>query len=166
MNPPRPFPTVPTSVSATGPKSSHKEGQNYICVTRRTTIATYLSRCKKLLVDQGYNELHLHALGAAIPHLLMLAVSLPPILPFAKDEVQIETRTGTVVLVDEVIPEDEDEDITMRQRGKASASVIIRVPSSDAAKLTGVSKGQTAKLPHPVRTIIVQEEEQMDAEEE
>jgi hypothetical protein len=54
LAPPRPFPTVPTSVSASGPKSSHKEGKNLICITRNTPLAAYLSRCKKLLVDEGF----------------------------------------------------------------------------------------------------------------
>lgn len=54
LAPPRPFPTVPTSVSASGPKSAHKEGKNLICITRHTPLAAYLSRCKKLLVDEGW----------------------------------------------------------------------------------------------------------------
>jgi hypothetical protein len=53
LAPPRPFPTVPTSVSASGPKSAHKEGKNLICITRHTPLAAYISRCKKLLVDEG-----------------------------------------------------------------------------------------------------------------
>ncbi|KIJ22739.1 hypothetical protein M422DRAFT_786357 [Sphaerobolus stellatus SS14] len=160
--PPRPFPIVPTSESASGPASSHKEGQNYICVSRKTTLATYLSRCKKLLIDKRYNEVHLHALGAAIPHLLMLAVSLPPILPFSQDEIQIEVRTGTVQLIDEVIPDDDDVDITMRNRGKASASVIVRVPDSAGGKL-----GKASHSTQPVRTprIVIIQEEQMDEDE-
>ena len=53
LAPPRPFPTVHSSVSASGPKSAHKEGKNLICITRHTPLAAYLSRCKKLLVDEG-----------------------------------------------------------------------------------------------------------------
>ena len=51
--PPRPFPTVPTSVSATGPRSSHKEGKNLICVTRKTSVACYLRRCKDIIIKDG-----------------------------------------------------------------------------------------------------------------
>ena len=53
LAPSRPFPSVPASVSASGPKSMHKEGKNLICITRRTPLAAYLSRCKKLLVKEG-----------------------------------------------------------------------------------------------------------------
>ena len=51
--PPRPFPTVPTSVSATGPRSNHKEGKNLICITRKTSLACYLRRCKDIIIKDG-----------------------------------------------------------------------------------------------------------------
>jgi hypothetical protein len=51
--PPRPFPTVPTSVSATGPRSAHKEGKNYICLTRKTPLGAYLRRCKDVILKDG-----------------------------------------------------------------------------------------------------------------
>ena len=50
--PPRPYPTVPPSVSATGPRSAHKEGKNIICITRKTPLAAYLRRCTAL-VNEG-----------------------------------------------------------------------------------------------------------------
>ncbi len=53
LAPRRPFPTVPTSVSATGPRSAHTEGKNYICVTRRTQLGAYLRRCKELVLKDG-----------------------------------------------------------------------------------------------------------------
>ena len=53
LTPPRPFPTVPASVSATGPRSAHSEGKNYICITRKTPLAAYLRRCKDVILDDG-----------------------------------------------------------------------------------------------------------------
>ena len=53
LAPPRPFPTVPASVSATGPRSAHTEGKNYICITRRTELGAYLRRCKDVLLKDG-----------------------------------------------------------------------------------------------------------------
>lgn len=53
LAPPRPFPTVPTSVSATGPRSAHVEGKNYICITRKTPLAMYLRRCKDVVLKDG-----------------------------------------------------------------------------------------------------------------
>jgi hypothetical protein len=54
LAPHRPYPTVPTSSSATGPKSKRAEGNNKICVTRRTNLGTYLSQCKNLFIKGGY----------------------------------------------------------------------------------------------------------------
>ncbi|KAI0933526.1 hypothetical protein AcW1_005335 [Taiwanofungus camphoratus] len=127
LAPPRPFPTVPTSVSASGPRSAHTEGKNCICITRKTQLGAYLRRCKDVFLKDGYKTLHLSAMGAAIPHLMQLTLSLPPILPFSPDEVHTEILTGTVEVQDEVIPEDEDEDIGYRTRGKSTVSVVIQV---------------------------------------
>jgi ribonuclease P/MRP protein subunit RPP20 len=50
LAPKRPFPTVATSVNASGPKSSHHEGKNLICITRKTPLGRYLQRCKEILI--------------------------------------------------------------------------------------------------------------------
>lgn len=52
--PPRPFPTVPRSVSATGPRSSHREGKNLICLTRKSSLSNYMRRCKDIIINDGY----------------------------------------------------------------------------------------------------------------
>ncbi|KAI9569024.1 hypothetical protein HD554DRAFT_1992792, partial [Boletus coccyginus] len=132
LAPPRPFPTVAPASSATGPRSTHHEGKNNICVTRKTKLAAYLCRCKALLVDDGFKELKLSAMGAAIPHLALLAVSLPPILPWAEDEVHVDIFTGSVELRDEVLSESgsEVEDgprEEFRTRVKSTMNVIIRI---------------------------------------
>lgn len=94
-----------------------------------------------------YKTLHLYALGAAIPHLSRLAISLPLILPFPPDEVHTEIYTGTAELKDEVIPDDEDEDISIQTRGKSTMSVIIRIGDGnngmqDSMKDTNTAKGK------------------------
>ena len=53
LAPPRPYPTVPASVSATGPRSAHSEGKNYVCITRKTPLAAYLRRCKDVIQNDG-----------------------------------------------------------------------------------------------------------------
>ncbi|CDO68909.1 hypothetical protein BN946_scf185000.g52 [Trametes cinnabarina] len=143
--PPRPFPTVPTSVSATGPRSAHTEGKNYICVTRRTELGAYLRRCKDVFLKDGYKTLYLSAMGAAIPHLMQLALSLPAILPYSQDEIHTEVTTGTVEVQDELIPDDEDEDVSYRTRGKSTVSVVIRVGDGIDEHATGAPKGSRRK---------------------
>jgi ribonuclease P/MRP protein subunit RPP20 len=76
-------------------------------------------------VAPSYKSLHLSALGAAIPHLCTLAASLPDVLPFPAEEIRTEVLTGTVDVQDELLPDDEDEDITYRTRAKSSLSVVI-----------------------------------------
>ncbi|CAK5279253.1 unnamed protein product [Mycena citricolor] len=127
LTPARPFPTVPRSVSATGPRSAHKEGKNLICITRKTPLSAYLRRCKNAVINDGYKTLHLSAMGAAIPHLLQLSVALPPILPFAADEIQTHVTTGTMEVQDEIIPDDEDEDIEYKTRGKSTLAIVIKI---------------------------------------
>lgn len=142
--PPRPFPTVPTSVSATGPRSAHIDGKNYICLTRKTPLGAYMRRCKDVILKDGcvsasfhsipysysknrYKSLYLSAMGAAIPLLLQLSMALPPILPFPTDEIHTEVTTGTVEVQDEVVPEDEDEDIMYQTRGKSTLRIVIKI---------------------------------------
>ncbi|EGN96266.1 hypothetical protein SERLA73DRAFT_112473 [Serpula lacrymans var. lacrymans S7.3] len=131
LAPVRPFPTVPTSVSATGPRSAHTEGKNYICITRKTKLGAYLRRCKNVFLKDGYKTLHMSAMGAAIPHLALLTLSLPPILPFPPDEVHTSITTGSVEVHDEVIPEDEDEDIDYQTRTKSTLNVVIKIGDGD-----------------------------------
>ncbi|KAL5533042.1 hypothetical protein ACEPAF_4818 [Sanghuangporus sanghuang] len=145
LAPPRPFPTVPTSVSATGPRSAHKEGKNRICITRKTDLGAYLRRCKDVVLQDGYKTLYLHAMGAAVPHLARLAVSLPSILPYDSSEIQTEVRTGTVEVQDEIIPDDEDEDVSLRTRGKSTMSVTIKIEGGDNESAQTSTKKQKDK---------------------
>ncbi|OCH90625.1 hypothetical protein OBBRIDRAFT_585237 [Obba rivulosa] len=144
--PPRPWPSVPASVSATGPRSAHSEGKNYICITRKTNLGAYLRRCKDVVMKDGYKTLHLSAMGAAIPHLVRLAISIPATLPFGADEIRTEYFTGTVAVQDELVPADEDEDIEYRTRGKSSLLVVMTIGDGvDEARPTRAKKGAQAQ---------------------
>ena len=69
--------------------------------------------------------MHFNALGAAIPHLTLLATSIPGILPYPPDEIRTEVLTGTVTVQDEIIPDDADEDIGYEKREKSTLSIAI-----------------------------------------
>ncbi|KIY48306.1 hypothetical protein FISHEDRAFT_6247, partial [Fistulina hepatica ATCC 64428] len=144
LAPQRPFPTVPTSVSATGPRSSHIEGKNFICITRKTKLGAYMRRCKDVILKDGYKTLHLSAMGAAVPLLVQLSVALPPILPYSQDEIHTEVTTGTVEVHDELIPDDDDADITYETRGKSTLNVVLKIGDG---KLEGntASRSQSRK---------------------
>ncbi|KAJ1310484.1 hypothetical protein OPQ81_007217 [Rhizoctonia solani] len=140
LKPQRPVPTVHPASNVTGPRSSHKEGKSVICVTRSTKLGAYLRRCKSLILDDGYTTLHLYALGAAIPHLLLLVTSLPECLPYGPQDIRNEITTGTTTCVDEIHPQDEEEDIEMRARNKSSLHVKFVVNSSGQPTSTSCKK--------------------------
>lgn len=80
-------------------------------------------------------------MGAAIPHLVQLSLSLPEILPYSPEEIRTEVLTGTVEVQDEVIPDDEDEDISYRSRGKSTLSITIMIgDGQDEGAHTGKGK--------------------------
>lgn len=89
------------------------------------------------LTFSRYKSLHLTALGAAIPHLCKLVESLPEILPFSPQEIRREILTGTVDVQDELVPDDEDEDITYRTRAKSSLSVVITIGNGVDESISG-----------------------------
>jgi hypothetical protein len=84
-------------------------------------------------------------MGAAIPHLATLAVSLPSILPFAPDEIHTDILTGSVEVQDEIIPEDEDEDVSYQTRGKSTLSVVIKIGDGDNETQPDVDKNVRGK---------------------
>ena len=99
---------------------------------------------------KSYKTLHLSALGAAIPLLATLSVSLSAIFPFPEDEIHIEVKTGTVDLVDEIIPENEAEEISRNTREKSSMSVVVRIGDDGGSRevrksATSIKRGKRRK---------------------
>lgn len=66
-------------------------------------------------------------MGAAIPICLTLAASLPDILPHGANEIKTEMLTGTVQVRDEIIPENDDEDVSYTNRSKSTVSVTLTI---------------------------------------
>lgn len=66
-------------------------------------------------------------MGAAVPLLLQLTCALPSILPFSRDEIHTEVTTGTTQVQDELLPEDNDDDITYQTRGKSTLRIVFKI---------------------------------------
>jgi hypothetical protein len=66
--------------------------------------------------------------------------SLPEVLPFSQEEIRTEILTGTVDVQDEILPDDEDEDITYRTRAKSSLSVVITIGDGIDESIAGGGK--------------------------
>lgn len=105
-----------------------------------------------------YKTLHLSAMGAAIPLLLQLVCALPPILPFPRDEIHTEVTTGTVEVQDEVLPENDDDNITYETRGKSTLRIVFKIgdgtfdgDKTGSRKYAGGKGG--GKVPGPPRNV-------------
>jgi hypothetical protein len=71
-------------------------------------------------------------MGAAIPHAVALATSLPTILPYHPREIKTSVTTGSVKVTDEVVPANDEDEDEVRTRIKASIEIIIRIqPEQD-----------------------------------
>ncbi|KAJ9113226.1 hypothetical protein QFC22_006065 [Naganishia vaughanmartiniae] len=92
----------PKAASGSNP-TREIEGRNVVFVTRKTGLGSYMRRCKALLVDEGMNELTLHALCVAIPHAVMLLYALVDILPYPRRFIHHEIRTESVACLDEMV---------------------------------------------------------------
>lgn len=66
-------------------------------------------------------------MGAAIPHAVMLATSLPATLPYDHREIKTSITTGSVSVMDELVPLDEDDEGGTQTRRKASVEIVIRI---------------------------------------
>ena len=64
-------------------------------------------------------------MGAAIPICLTLAASLPEILPHSPSQIKTDILTGTIQVRDELIPEDDNEDISYTSRSKSTVRVML-----------------------------------------
>ena len=60
----------------------------------------------------------------------MLATSLPAILPYDLSEVKTSITTGSVNVIDEVVPEDEDDEGGTQTRTKGSVDITITISPS------------------------------------
>jgi hypothetical protein len=91
-------------------------------------------------------------MGAAIPLLLRLVCALPPILPFSKDEIQWEVTTGSVEVQDEIIPDEEEEDISYQTRCKSNLSIVFKIGDGefegDRGAIRRYSAGKSAPKSH------------------
>ncbi|GAA5873364.1 hypothetical protein JCM3774_000759 [Rhodotorula dairenensis] len=106
--------------------------------------AGYLKMGVAAFVERGCTTLTLHALGAAIPLCLSLALAIRDAIPGGepssggeeeRDEpsdaavdapvVRMEVLTGSKDVHDEITPDDEDEDIVYQTRTKSTVSVML-----------------------------------------
>ncbi|KZV99134.1 hypothetical protein EXIGLDRAFT_640887, partial [Exidia glandulosa HHB12029] len=138
LTPARPFTSVPPGSSATS--SRRAQTLNYFLISRRSTLGSYLRRCKAVVLESKHKTIHLSAMGAAIPLLLQITASLPHVLPYDRSKIAIEVKTGTVCVKDERVPNDEEEDVELRTRDKSTLNVVVRIDGGDPETPAEASK--------------------------
>ncbi|CAK9785389.1 hypothetical protein CC85DRAFT_311711 [Cutaneotrichosporon oleaginosum] len=120
-------------------------GRDTIFVTRKTSLGSLLGRAKGLVLDEGYTHITLYALGAAIPHALLLLHALLDVLPYptGPNGVWYEMETGSVVCTDEMKGAVEDDELAglgaveedmpeYRERTKSSLRIEVHVSPKHA----------------------------------
>lgn len=102
--------------------------KNDVYVSRRTNFKQQLERCQKLM-DSG-NEVYIHGLGAAINRAVNLALELKH---SSVGNVETETHTSTVELVDDFEPEtDEYEPETFTRNNSAVHIKVFKLSSTES----------------------------------
>ncbi|XP_013194853.2 ribonuclease P protein subunit p20 isoform X1 [Amyelois transitella] len=97
------------------------DSDNVIFITKKTNFKAQLDKCCDLLT-KGEKEIILHGLGAAIQRCCNLALQLEILF---SGTCQIEVNTGTVDLVDDLEPLNEDLEFGAQVRH--SSSIHIRI---------------------------------------
>ena len=69
--------------------------------------------------------------------------SLPEVLPFSPEEIRKDILMGTVDILSELLPDDEDKDIAYRTRAKWSLNVVVIIGDGMDESIAGVSSKET-----------------------
>ncbi|CDZ97797.1 hypothetical protein [Phaffia rhodozyma] len=124
---------LPVGSAVHGP-TAKIEGRNVVLVSRKNSIAGYLRRCKKLIVEEGNSSISIHALTTSIPLAFTLLHSLLSILPFPRTQLSYTIHTTSVPVTDEITPEDEEEDIIIRERMCSGVEITLLVGKREATE--------------------------------
>ncbi|KAH8556048.1 hypothetical protein BGW37DRAFT_479622 [Umbelopsis sp. PMI_123] len=98
-----------------------------IYVSNKSSFAAQLARAKKLLLLQECPSITIHGLGASIEKSMQLSLKLQAEL---NDQVELKCTTGTVELVDDIIPEDMDQDLKTQTRNNSAVHIVVTAKPS------------------------------------
>ncbi|CAG8478813.1 9061_t:CDS:2 [Acaulospora morrowiae] len=116
-----------------------------IYVSRKSNFKGQLFRAKKLLLEDGHPSITIHGLGAAILKSINLVLTLGDLM---HNQIIYKVTTGTVELVDDIIPEDDDKDLEIQTRNNSSVhiQVSLKDDASTRKDVSSVGSGCTARL--------------------
>ncbi|CAG8436360.1 2699_t:CDS:2 [Ambispora gerdemannii] len=81
-----------------------------------------LERAKKLLLQERYPKIIIHALGPAIPRAIDLVMQLNET---THNQIEYKTTTSTVSLFDDIEPEDEEQDYEIQKRYNSAVHIQV-----------------------------------------
>ncbi|KAK9763798.1 hypothetical protein K7432_009217 [Basidiobolus ranarum] len=93
-----------------------------IYVSSKQSFGSQLQRIKVLLLEKRVSTVTIHGLGKALGKAILLATTLKEVL---HDQVVLETTTSSVKLVDDIIPEDEEEDLKTNVRTNSAIHILV-----------------------------------------
>ncbi|VDD93939.1 unnamed protein product [Enterobius vermicularis] len=95
--------------------------KNDIYITRNTSLEGQKARIQKLL-DEKFDEVVLHGLGAAVSRTINLALQLQRRLA---DTVKLDVRTSSVMVTDDLFPLYDEVDFATRNRSISAVHILI-----------------------------------------
>ncbi|CAG8605090.1 17319_t:CDS:2 [Dentiscutata erythropus] len=98
-----------------------------IYVSRSSNFKGQLQRAKKLLIKDGHPSITIHGLGAMIQKSINLVLALKDL---THNQIIYKATTGTVELIDDIIPEDDDKDLEVQTRNNSSIRIQIWLKES------------------------------------
>lgn len=93
-----------------------------IYISRSSNFKGQLQRAKKLLIEDGYPSITIHGLGAMIQKSINLVLALKDL---THNQITYKATTGTVELIDDIIPEDDDKDLEVQTRNNSSIRIQV-----------------------------------------
>ncbi|CAG8528850.1 13060_t:CDS:2 [Acaulospora colombiana] len=111
-----------------------------IYVSRKSNFRGQLFRAKKLLLQDGQPSITIHGLGAAIQKSIDLVLTLSDLM---QNQIVYKATTGTVELVDDIIPEDDDKDLETQTRNNSSVRIQVSL-HKDVKRRVLTQKGRSS----------------------
>ncbi|OBZ83085.1 Ribonuclease P protein subunit p20 [Choanephora cucurbitarum] len=115
---------------------------NDIYVSNKTTTAAIIKRVTRLMLKENQKTVTLHGLGAMILRTSSMALAAQAAL---EDQVILKPITETITLVDDIIPEDMDQDLFTQKR--ANSAIHIQIEAKEGLTLLQKKTGKIIHRP-------------------
>lgn len=105
----------------------HKEipaSEVYFYINKTTSLHALLKKVRKSLIQDAKSKVTLCGMGAAVSKACMLGLQIQDMIG-GPTVCLLKTRTGTVEIVDEIVPNDPDQDIESQVRRNSKIEIDL-----------------------------------------